>query len=121
MFYVKEMELCGYMKLNDKWIGKTPMFGSYCTINCWETSNDIFLVFLVFKWLISDWCHIWSWWVYHIDHQLPFPNCWVSNHWPVGCIKKKGTDINIAKPHIHKAAGSGINEMIFQASIRYTC
>ena len=41
MFYAKEMELCSYMKLNDKWIVKKPKFGSYCTINCWGTNNDI--------------------------------------------------------------------------------
>ena len=32
---------------------------------------------------------------------------------PVGCIKREENVINIAKPCIHKAAGSGINEMLF--------
>ena len=36
----------------------------------------------------------------------------MSYSWPVGCIKRVENDINIAKQCIHKAAGSGINEMI---------
>ena len=32
---------------------------------------------------------------------------------PVGCIKREENVINIAKPCIHKAAGSGINGMLF--------
>ena len=40
---------------------------------------------------------------------------------PVGCIKREENVINIAKPCIHKAAGSGINEMLFPIfSWRYT-
>ena len=37
------------------------------------------------------------------------PNCWVSYRWPVECIKREENDI--AKPSIHKAAVSGINEI----------
>ena len=33
--------------------------------------------------------------------------------WLVGCIKREKNDINIAKPSIYKAAGPGINEIIF--------
>ena len=32
---------------------------------------------------------------------------------PVGCIKREENVINIAKPCIHKAAGSGIDEVLF--------
>ena len=37
----------------------------------------------------------------------------VSYRWLVGCIKREKNDINIAKPSIYKAAGPGINEIIF--------
>ena len=80
-------------------------------INCGEISNDIFLKFLFFKWLISGWCHIWSWWVDHTEPSsllppppLPppsSPNCWGSYHWRVGCAKRDENDISIAKPCIH--------------------
>ena len=52
--------------------------------------------------------------------KLIRPNCWVSHHWPVGCIKRVENCINITKQCIHKAAGSRINEMIFSSfSWRY--
>ena len=41
-------------------------------INCGETRNGIFLEIVVFDWLTSDWCHVWSWLVYHIDPTLNF-------------------------------------------------
>ena len=50
-----------WVKLNDKWVVKRPKFASYCTINCGEIGNNIFLEFLVFEWLISGRRrHIWS-------------------------------------------------------------
>ena len=60
-------------------------------------------------WIVTGWRHVWSWLVYLIDP----PNFWVSHHWPAGCIKREENVINIAKPCIHKAAGSGINGMLF--------
>ena len=43
------MELCGCYKVNDKWLVQRPKCGSYCTINCGEIQNHIFLEFLVFE------------------------------------------------------------------------
>ena len=81
-------------------------------INCGET---IFSVISGF-WIVTGWRHIWSWRVHLIDP----PNFWVSYRWPAGCIKREKNVINIAKPCIHKAAGSGINEN-FQSSFGDTC
>ena len=68
-------------------------------------------------WIVTGWRHIWSRQAYLIDA----PNCWVSYRWPARCIKREENPINIAKPCIHKAAGSGINEMLFPIfSWRYT-
>ena len=112
-FNAKKMELCCYIMVNDKWIIKRPKFESYCAINCGETDNDISLKFLVFELLILGWRHIWKWQVYHTDHKSMPQNCWVSYRSPAICVKREENDINIVKPCIHKAAGSGINEIIF--------
>ena len=43
------------LNLNDKWVVKRLRFGSYCMINCAETSNDIFLKFPIFNgWFQAD-------------------------------------------------------------------
>ena len=98
-----------------RWVVKRLKFVSYCMINCGETGNDIFPKILVFEWLQVDV-------IFEADGCIKLispppsstpPNCWVSYRWPVGCIKREENDMNIAKPSIHKAAVSGINEMIF--------
>ena len=84
----------------------------------WLIMERLVIIFSVISgfWIVTGWCHVWSWLVYLIDS----PNLWVSHHWPVGCIKREENVINIAKPCIHKAAGSGINEMLFPIfSCRY--
>ena len=77
----------------------------------WLIMERLVIIFSVISgfWIVTGWCHVWSWLVYLIDS----PNLWVSYHWPAGCIKREENVINIAKPCIHKAAGSGINEMLF--------
>ena len=55
-------------------------------------------------WIVTGWRYIWIWRVYLSDP----PNFWVSYRWPAGCIKREENVINIAKPYIHKVAGSGI-------------
>ena len=77
----------------------------------WLIMERLVIIFSVISgfWIVTGWCHVWSWLVYLIDS----PNLWVSYHWPAGCIKREENVINIAKPCIHKAAGSGINGMLF--------
>ena len=77
----------------------------------WLIMERLVIIFSVISglWIVKGWRHVWSWLVYLIDP----PNFWVSHHWPAGCIKREENVINIAKPCIHKAAGSGINEMLF--------
>ena len=77
----------------------------------WLIMERLVIIFSVISglWIVTGWRHVWSWLVYLIDP----PNFWVSHHWPAGCIKREENVINIAKPCIHKAAGSGINGMLF--------
>ena len=77
----------------------------------WLIMERLVIIFSVISglWIVTGWRHVWSWRVYLIDP----PNFWVSHHWPAGCIKGEENVINIAKPCIHKAAGSGINGMLF--------
>ena len=77
----------------------------------WLNVEKLVMIFSVISgfWIVTGRHHIWSWWVYLNDP----PNFWVSYHWPVGCVKREENVINITKPWTHKAAGSGINEMLF--------
>ena len=77
----------------------------------WLIMERLVIIFSIISglWIVTGWRHVWSWLVYLIDP----PNFWVSHHWPAGCIKREENVINIAKPCIHKAAGSGINGMLF--------
>ena len=104
---LKKWNFAVILSLKHKWIVKRLKFGSYFRINCGESGNDIFCSF----WFLNsqDWRHIWSWRVYLIDPS----NFWVSYRLPAGSIKREENVINIAKPCIHKAAGSRISEMLF--------
>ena len=53
------------------------------------------------------------------NHSSP-RNCCVSYRWLVGCAKREENGINVAKPCIHKAVGSGIKKY-FQASVEHIC
>ena len=102
---LKKWNFAVILSLNHKWVVEILKFGSYFMINCGET---IFSVISGF-WIVTGWRHIWSWRVYLIDS----PNFWMSFRWPARCIKREENVINIAKPCIHKAAGSGIDEVLF--------
>ena len=63
-------------------------------------------------WMVTGWhptgASYWS---------APIIECCITAWWDV---KREENNINIAKPYIHKAAGSGINDMIFSSfSWRY--
>ena len=72
----------------------------------WLIVQKLMMIFSVISgfWIVTGWRYIWIWRVYLSDP----PNFWVSYRWPAGCIKREENVINIAKPYIHKVAGSGI-------------
>ena len=119
-FYIEEMKFCSYSKWKMSSQEQNFNFIALFLLKKWASTffHNFELWMVLFEitsfwnfpiisgfWMVTGWCLIWRWQVYHIDP----PNCWVSYRWPLGCIKREENGINIAKSSLHKTAVSGVN------------
>ena len=96
-----------------------------CQFDCWRQYQ-----YMVYSYIHKEkwWWHLWAGSLSQSEKLILISSgniqkrliliIWnQSRLWRVGCVEREEHDIYIAKPSIHKAAGSEINKMIFATSV----